>query len=261
MNLDQQPIEYREQTVSAGGVSFNCREAGDGLPVVFLATHSWGHDGLYRALVANFRLFILDLGAGAGDASITVEGGIEAAIREAARALAGDAYNLVGVSRGANLALSTVLNAPMAPEPVESLVLISPTAVLPAPDMATITANQWRARLLAHPESAPNLEDVSTREDYLATFGAADADSGLEGSLANVNCPTLAVFGTKDGLVAREAPSTYRAAIPNCHVSLVYDAGHLAPLERPEAVSKAVVDFIENRETFVVNRQRSVINP
>ena len=79
--------------------------------------------------------------------------------------------------------------------------------------------------------------------------------------LPQVKCPTLAIFGTRDRLISREAPSTYRGAVPNCHVSLVYDTAHLPAAERPEAVANAVTDFVENRETFVVNRHSSVINP
>jgi hypothetical protein len=42
---------------------------------------------------------------------------------------------------------------------------------------------------------------------------------------------------------------------------LVYDAGHVIEAERPEALFAAVRDFLEHRETFVVSRKNTVINP
>ena len=106
-----------------------------------------------------------------------------------------------------------------------------------------------------------NVVELPNGWDLKPMFLPKDSDAELDEWLREIHCPTLVAFGTKDRQIAPEAPSTYRAAIPNCHVSLVYDAGHLAAAERPEAVSSAVIDFIENRETFVVNRNDSVINP
>jgi hypothetical protein len=41
----------------------------------------------------------------------------------------------------------------------------------------------------------------------------------------------------------------------------VYDAGHVIVAERPEALIDAVSDYVERRETFIVGRQRRIINP
>ncbi len=249
-------VHFREYQRQAGRFLINCREAGEGLPVIFLQTMGWGADDLYDALARQFHLFVLDL-ENVGIA----EDGLESAIREVAASLAGEAYNLVGASQGANLALRTILGAPMDPEPVEALALLSPNAVRPAPDLFDLDNEGWAQRLVAHPDRLADLGGLPQYPDMGSRFLPLESDRELEARLAAVGCPTVAAFGTRDRLVAREAPSTYRANIPNCHVSLIYDAGHLAWVERPAAVAKVVADFIENRETFVVNRERSVISP
>ena len=53
----------------------------------------------------------------------------------------------------------------------------------------------------------------------------------------------------------------YVERLPNCYYALVYDAGHEIEAERPEALFAAVRDFLEQRETFVVSRKNTVINP
>ena len=82
-----------------------------------------------------------------------------------------------------------------------------------------------------------------------------------ESRLSEIQCATLAVFGSKDTMVASKAGSIYREKIPNCNVSLVYDAGHLIVAERPEALCGLVSDFVERRETFIVERGTGMINP
>ena len=69
------------------------------------------------------------------------------------------------------------------------------------------------------------------------------------------------VFGSKDKMVGPKAASIYREKISNCNVSLVYDTGHLIVAERPEALCGLVCDFVERRETFIVERRTGIINP
>lgn len=278
----QPSIPFREYRIKAGQFSINCREAGEGLPVIFLETMRWGNRDFYDLLGQRFHLFILEFETAEVDNMqekrrefqrrnpesledfgiyIPKEEGAEAAVRAAAQALAGDSYNLVGATQGANLALRTILRAPMDPEPAESLVLLSPNAVRTAPDLFDLDSVGWTRRLVADIHRMTNISDLPDSWDLAPMFLPKQSDADLEQWLPEIKCPTLAVFGVRDRQIAREAPSTYRANIPNCHVSLVYDAAHLVAAERPQAVADVVSDFIENRETFVVNRQRSVINP
>ncbi len=275
-------IPFREYRIKAGQFFINCREAGEGLPVVFLETMRWGNRDFYDILGQRFHLFILEFETAEVenmqarrwefhqrnpdayedfDIHVPKEEGAEAAVREAAKALAGDSYNLVGATQGANLALRTILRAPMDPEPAESLVLLAPNAIRTAPDLFDLGWVGWSRRLVADIHRMTNIVDLPGGWELAPMFLPKESDAELEEWLPEIKCPTLVAFGTKDRQIAREAPSTYRASIPNCHISLIYDAAHLVAAERPQAVAEVVSDFIENRETFVVNRQSSVINP
>ena len=54
---------------------------------------------------------------------------------------------------------------------------------------------------------------------------------------------------------------TYRERMPNCHFVMVYDAGHAVAIERPEALTNTIIDFLDLRETFIVSRRDGRINP
>ena len=131
-------------------------------------------------------------------------------------------YGLVGVSDGANAALQHALGNPDA---VDVLVLVSPTAVRP-------------------------------------TASDPDGDAAeMENRLSDVQCPTLVVFGQEDRSVRPDAASAYRERIPNCNIAFVYAAGHDIAADRPQALLSLVNDYLERRETFIVQNQSSVINP
>jgi pimeloyl-ACP methyl ester carboxylesterase len=87
------------------------------------------------------------------------------------------------------------------------------------------------------------------------------SDTQLADRLGEIRCPTLAVFGQEDSLVSGNAASVYRERIPNCNIAFVYDAGHAIPTERPAALLNLVADFLERRETFIVQNRSSVISP
>ena len=151
----------------------------------------------------------------------TFDAGAEDRIAAAVAPLTSGSYGLVGVSSAAPAAIRHALRSP---ESVSALVLVSPLAVRPA--------------------GAP----VGTTHD-------------LESQLAEIQCPTLAVFGQADDRIAPAAPSIYRSRIPNCNVAFVYDAGHDIAAERPQALLNLVADYLERRETFIVQNRAGAINP
>ena len=137
------------------------------------------------------------------------------------RPLTSSQYGLIGVSAGASAAIQHALQSP---ERVSALVLVSPLAV-------------------GH-TGEPN--------------GAHD---DLEARLGELQCPTLAVFGQEDASVASGAASVYRRLIPNCNIAFVYGAGHDIAAERPQALLNLVSDYLERRETFIVQNRSGAINP
>ena len=151
----------------------------------------------------------------------TFSTGAEDQIAAAVAPLASGPYGLIGVSSAASVAIRHALQSPGS---IAALVLVSPLAV--------------------RPSGAP--------------VGAAH---DLESQLAEIQCPTLAVFGQADDTIDPAAPSIYRSHIPNCNVAFVYDASHDIAAERPQALLNLVADYLERRETFIVQNRAGAINP
>ena len=53
----------------------------------------------------------------------------------------------------------------------------------------------------------------------------------------------------------------YKELMPNCHLVLVYDAGHAIGAERPEAFTEVVTDFLDRHEAFLISRTDTLIHP
>lgn len=61
--------------------------------------------------------------------------------------------------------------------------------------------------------------------------------------LTAIGCPTLVVVGEDDTLTPPDRAAEMAAAIPDARQVVVPDCGHLCTIERPEAVTRALVDF------------------
>jgi pimeloyl-ACP methyl ester carboxylesterase len=120
--------------------------------------------------------------------------------------------------------------------------------------------------MLAHPENAParplvDPANVAKGMALVQRLKGASRDTELEGKLGEVQTQTLVVFGTADKVVQPAMGRIYRERMPNCQYVMVYDAGHAVAAERPEALINTVTDFLDLRETFIVSRRDSRINP
>ncbi|MGH9042809.1 MAG: alpha/beta fold hydrolase [Acidimicrobiia bacterium] len=62
--------------------------------------------------------------------------------------------------------------------------------------------------------------------------------------LRRVSAPTLVVAGGKDGLLPRAHPEAFAAGIPGARLEVLEDAGHMLPLERPEAFAALVRQWV-----------------
>jgi pimeloyl-ACP methyl ester carboxylesterase len=237
-------VIFQESYIEAGGFRIKCLAAGQGDPVVILDSISGGISKLQDVLVQRFSVVGLELpGFGSSPANTKSSSVKDLAkvVGQATERIIPGKYTLIGTSFGANVALWHTLQAP---DRVDALVLISPTTLLPKGNPAV------------------GDREISAKERELITrIGGSIHDGEAESRLSEIQCPTLVIFGSRDGLVAAGAASTYRREIPNSHLSLVYDAGHLIGAERPEALINTVVDYVERRETFVVSRQSGLINP
>jgi len=64
-------------------------------------------------------------------------------------------------------------------------------------------------------------------------------------TLATIDVPVLVAVGEEDGMTPPEDAEAMAAAIEGAGLARVAGAGHLAPLERPDEVSGALVAFLE----------------
>jgi len=62
--------------------------------------------------------------------------------------------------------------------------------------------------------------------------------------LAAIRCPTLVVVGEQDVLTPPDRAAEIAAAVPNARHVVVPDCGHLSTLEQPQAVTRAVTEFL-----------------
>jgi pimeloyl-ACP methyl ester carboxylesterase len=277
---------FREGHVEAEGFRIRYVEAGQGNPVVMLhgaggLTLSKVHDELAK----KYRVIAFEMpGFGQSPPNSRAQSvkGLAQTMAQAAARLGVDKYALVGTSFGGRVALWQALQSP---QQVDLLVLIAPTAVLPegypspegpsvAPDQV-VGARHASPLRFAHPENAPprsprlvganhvlsEVEGVAKEMALVQRIKGASSDTELEERLGEVQTLTLVVFGTADKVVPPAMGRTYRARMPNCHYVLVYDAGHAVADERPEALTNTITDFLDLRETFIVSRRDSRINP
>ena len=62
--------------------------------------------------------------------------------------------------------------------------------------------------------------------------------------LPEIDCPTLVLCGRQDALTPLDAHCDMAVAIPGARLEVLEDCGHLAPLERPEAVTTNLRDWL-----------------
>jgi pimeloyl-ACP methyl ester carboxylesterase len=93
--------------------------------------------------------------------------------------------------------------------------------------------DKWRAVMHASPPAgvAAAARALATRPDSSAT-------------LAQIDCPALVVCGEEDELTPPAMMRAMHAAIPGSQFTLIRGAGHLPPVETPEAFAAAVGGFL-----------------
>jgi pimeloyl-ACP methyl ester carboxylesterase len=81
---------------------------------------------------------------------------------------------------------------------------------------------------------------VGVKGCLLAMLGRTDTTA----SLSNIKIPTLVIGGSEDNLTPPDVMMSMADKIPNAKFVLVEDAGHMTPIENPNAVNKAIKDFL-----------------
>jgi pimeloyl-ACP methyl ester carboxylesterase len=74
-----------------------------------------------------------------------------------------------------------------------------------------------------------------------AIMGRPDSRPGL----GAIRCPTLVLVGEDDTLTPPDRAAEIAAGVPQARVVTVPRCGHLSTIEQPEAVTRALVEFLE----------------
>jgi pimeloyl-ACP methyl ester carboxylesterase len=244
------------------------------LPLVLL--HAFPFDArmwnpMRRSLAARLRLITPDQ-RGLGRTRLP-ETDREPCLEDAARDLVAlldrleiDRVVLGGCSMGGYVTMAVLR---MAPERVGGLVLIDTRASADTPEAAgnrralaeraeTEGVEDWLAETML-----PNLLSGNAPENVADTVRAQIASQSPAGVawaaramavrpdssdvLAETTVPALIVVGEEDSLTPPDDARAMDAVLPESELVAIPGAGHLSPLEAPEAVSSAILDWWERR--------------
>jgi len=174
-------------------------------------------------------------------------------------AVGANAARIVGHSMGSLVALET---AARHPEKVTGLGLLSTTATMSvsddllsaakandhaAIDMIAIWGEGYRATFGG--SQAPGLWMLGGAERLLerarpgaifADLSACNAYTDALAAAAKVNVPSIVIQGSRDLMTPAKGCKALAAAIPNCRLTLIEDAGHMLMSERPDDVLAAL---------------------
>lgn len=184
----------------------------------------------------------------------------------AADALAGlpERFALAGLSMGGYVALEILRQAP---ERVARLALLDTKARADTPAetqrrkdlLALAQRGRFKGvtpRLLPLLIHADRLQETDLPAAVLAMADRVGAEAFLRqqtaimgrpdsvASLARIACPTLVLCGRQDALTPLPSSEEMAAAIPGAALVVIEDCGHLATMERPEAVTAALRDWL-----------------
>lgn len=94
------------------------------------------------------------------------------------------------------------------------------------------------------------LRSLMTSASITAVVAAQHAMShriDSSSALPDIPCPTLVVAGTEDVITPPAITERMAGSIPNASMKLIEGAGHLPPIEKPEAFNAVVREFLEKR--------------
>jgi pimeloyl-ACP methyl ester carboxylesterase len=258
-------FEVQERFVDANDFHIRYLEAGSGPPLVYV--HSAGGLRLSRAheiLAESNRVVAFEVpGFTEKNDRSQSHAELGAAVVEAAHQLGMERFNLWGTSFGGAVATWAAIGAPQS---IDALILEAPGTIEPEGGFPAVRGpEELHQYLYAHPDRHPLAPVVDPtllvqRRELLGRLRRVPREE-VEQHLAELQVSTLVVFGTRDRLTPPELGRIYREKMPHCQLVLLYDAGHQAAGERPEAFAALVQDFLQRREAFIVTERSSRLYP
>jgi 3-oxoadipate enol-lactonase/4-carboxymuconolactone decarboxylase len=167
-------------------------------------------------------------------------------------------FAVVGVSLGGMIGMELALRSA---DRVEAAVLVCTSATMDSAAWADRVAKVRREGVQSiadlaigrffSPVAEPAIVDTVRRKllamdsEGYAAAGAAIRDMDLAGRIGKIRCPTLVISGSRDSSTPHEGHGDYLVrTIPGASSRLI-EAAHLAPLEAPEALAAALLEFLE----------------
>jgi 3-oxoadipate enol-lactonase len=259
-------------TLAVNGIRLNVIDEGDGPPLVFLHGFPLDHsmwEGQRREFRNTHRVIIPDLrGLGRSEVS-PVPVTMDLFADDVAALLDALGINepviLCGLSMGGCIAFAFVRRHALR---LRGLILCDCRAVA---DTAEMVANRRKLAdkvltegslaiveammpRLFGPKTNEKLPQVvdATRNVMLAASsrGIAAAQLSLADrpdstpTLAEIRVPTLIVVGEHDAISSAEEMQGIAAAIPGAEAVVIPQAGHMAPLEKPDEVNRTIRDWM-----------------
>jgi pimeloyl-ACP methyl ester carboxylesterase len=104
------------------------------------------------------------------------------------------------------------------------------------PDRLMEEQIRWTLRLMA---------DETGPEAFVRQLKAIKSRPDSRPGLQHIACPTLVLVGDADQLTPPELSQEIAAGIPSSRLVVVPECGHLTTIERPEAVNRALGEWME----------------
>ncbi|OAN53739.1 alpha/beta hydrolase [Paramagnetospirillum marisnigri] len=174
-------------------------------------------------------------------------------------------FRLAGLSMGGYVCMEIMRQAS---ERVERLALLDTTARPDAPEQSQRRRDAMRIAKIGGfdkimPGMLPNLLCARSQADaditelvkemartvgkdaFIRQQTAIMARPDSRESLARIRCPTLILCGAEDALTPPDRHEEMAELIPGSKLVVVADCGHLSPIEQPEAVTAALMEWLE----------------
>ncbi|MBE9604557.1 alpha/beta hydrolase [Acetobacteraceae bacterium H6797] len=252
------------QTVDLPGVKLFYRDTGgSGVPLVMLHANtgtsaSW--EPQFEAFsAAGYRVIAFDRrGWGQSVATGNQPGSISEDLAALVQHLKLPKYHLLGVAGGGFVALDY---AAWKQEELRSLIIVASTGSFSEPEMQKLNENLAIPGFRELPEAFREI-GPSFRAAYPervaawshAQENARQKGAGMQPSLRTPNTfakietiklPLLAVTASADLLAPPALMARWLRHVPQAEVYAIADAGHSVPMEQPELLNKAVLEFVK----------------
>ena len=186
-------------------------------------------------------------------------------IVDAVLAEAPDRFAIAGLSFGGYIAMEV---AHRAPKRVERMALLNTSGRADTPERRAerqrmseqarigrfIGVTKRLAAQFVHPDRAEEAELIGIIQAMAATVGrdgyilqqtAILERPDARAFLPDIACPTLVVAGRQDQRTPVELHEEIAGLIPGARLTIIEDCGHLSPLERPDEVLSAMLDWFK----------------